>query len=393
VAFFLFVHGVHGRASDLTHWLTVTRERFPDALCLVSSSNEGLLTHDGLGTLAERLAAEVQTYLGAHTCPRLPFVGLGHSFGGVILRAALPRILADNPCLVPCSYFSLQSPHLGSRRPAGFGLWGDAVRTVVHGALRWYGPSGQELLLQDAGQIIHELAKPQGPHMEALRRFPHITFVAIPHGDLLVPYASAAATAHNPFPPPDTHHPPFAVAGHSGFIGFQEQLLDEKLYVSSSILAAPPATAADPSLDHDDPRDPIDPAKPLTAGSLLSETPSHREPNQPSAGDDPSRSSWFLWACPVGKPTNAEGSAEPYSIDTAHQVEYNADTLDAFQTSIPLLRRLAVQFAQTWPYFVVHNLPICCRFCDTPAAREFVRFVLDLVALDLRDLQDRDKFC
>jgi len=169
--------------------------------------------------------------------------------------------------------------------------------------------------------------------------------------------------------------------------------LDEKLYVSSSILAAPPATAADPSLDHDDPRDPIDPAKPLTAGSLLSETPSHPEPNQPSAGDDPSRSSWFLWACPVGKPTNAEGSAEPYSIDTAHQVEYNADTLDAFQTSIPLLRRLAVQFAQTWPYFVVHNLPICCRFCDTPAAREFVGFVLDLVALDLRDLQDRDKFC
>ena len=50
----------------------------------------------------------------------LQLVVIGHSLGGLILRAALPKILESSPrILVPTSYVSLQTPHLGCRKPMG----------------------------------------------------------------------------------------------------------------------------------------------------------------------------------------------------------------------------------------------------------------------------------
>jgi predicted alpha/beta superfamily hydrolase len=64
----------------------------PDAMFLCSTANEEGLTEGSIFEMGERLANEVIQYI-RESCPganlsRLTFIG--HSLGGLIIRAALP---------------------------------------------------------------------------------------------------------------------------------------------------------------------------------------------------------------------------------------------------------------------------------------------------------------
>jgi len=98
----------------------------PDCTFLCSSANEHE-TDGSILDLGHRLAQEVLTFV-RESCPganlgRLTFIG--HSLGGLIVRAALPYL--DKLRGKMHGYLSLCSPHLGYMQKAGrvvnVGLW------------------------------------------------------------------------------------------------------------------------------------------------------------------------------------------------------------------------------------------------------------------------------
>jgi len=99
----------------------------PEAIFLASSANEDQ-TEGDIFEMGERLAQEVKQYISSF-CPlsclaKVSFVG--HSLGGLIIRAALPHLLADLKDKL-CTYMSLSSPHMGymynSNKLFDAGMW------------------------------------------------------------------------------------------------------------------------------------------------------------------------------------------------------------------------------------------------------------------------------
>ena len=98
----------------------------PDAIFLSSSSNEDQ-TEGDIMEMGERLANEVRQYIQSF-CPvsclaRISFIG--HSLGGIIIRAALPHLEEFKDKFY--TYMSLSSPHLGymynSSKLFDAGMW------------------------------------------------------------------------------------------------------------------------------------------------------------------------------------------------------------------------------------------------------------------------------
>lgn len=98
----------------------------PDAIFLSSSSNEDQ-TEGDIFEMGERLANEVKQYIQSF-CPvsclaRISFIG--HSLGGLIIRASLPHLEEFKDKFF--TYMSLSSPHLGymynSSKLFDAGMW------------------------------------------------------------------------------------------------------------------------------------------------------------------------------------------------------------------------------------------------------------------------------
>lgn len=99
----------------------------PEAVFLASSANEDM-TEGDIFEMGERLANEVKQYIEAF-CPmsylsRVSFIG--HSLGGVIIRAALPHLIDDLKDKF-YTFLSLSSPHMGymynSNKLFDAGMW------------------------------------------------------------------------------------------------------------------------------------------------------------------------------------------------------------------------------------------------------------------------------
>ena len=87
----------------------------PNAMFMTSVCNSGKSTYDSIELMGKRLSNEVKEYLAEESedeevnITRISFIG--HSLGGVIIRAALPHL--DSLKHLFFSYASLSSPHLG----------------------------------------------------------------------------------------------------------------------------------------------------------------------------------------------------------------------------------------------------------------------------------------
>jgi len=336
--FFVLAHGSHGRACDLDYIAGCLGYRFPDSLLLQSKANQLLDTNDGLLVCGARLAAEVHEYLGARfpdgDSEPLRLVLVGHSLGGLILRAALPALLDGSPVpLVPSSYVSLQTPHLGIRRAAATGWIGDLKRELMHGVYRILGQTGRELKQEDDAGVLRALTDPMAPSFGALARFPHCTFVAMPHFDWNVPFTTASAIAVNPHPEPTSDDPPFYVASHRRFPLEYHPLLNDRLH-------RPPASLSEP-----------DSEEPLPA---------------------PQRSS----------PSDGPETAAEFVADSEGLIEFDL-WLQQQLLGLPNLRHLNVQFSPLWHPVQFHLAVIHQGLGKINAGRQCVALVVDVIALDL----------
>lgn len=238
----VFAHGLGGHADDWSALTEALRARLradpthspPRVSILLSTANTDN-TLDGIAAGGLRLALEIARFTLArsgcepyapddgdtspdHLClmrqqlqaavaapQQLHLTIVGHSLGGLYARAALGYLLQSGwlvddeeggGCaaapLIPAHYYSVSTPHLGvvpSSHEPGLGL----VSLVRDLSLRWLaGQTGLELALADERALLRQMAQPSNACLRALALFRTRTTVAIPDGDLLVPYHSAA---------------------------------------------------------------------------------------------------------------------------------------------------------------------------------------------------------
>lgn len=185
----VLAHGLSGTRRDLAALERELRARDPTCLPLAIASNEGR-TRDGVIAGAQRLAREVR--LVAAEQPSLRTISfVGNSLGGLYVREAV-RLLDDGPAglgsgarvagLVPASFVTIASPHLGVR------------------SLFWVPPPVQPLAPLVVGQTARDLFLRNDvldrlvseAHLECLRRFDRRVLFANYAKDWMVPAPSAA---------------------------------------------------------------------------------------------------------------------------------------------------------------------------------------------------------
>jgi hypothetical protein len=109
---FVFVNGYKGRPADMNSLKGALLMYQPRVQTLSSEANVDR-SDDDIGVQGERLACEVMTYIAdakmKHKLQRLSFIG--HSMGGLVIRAALP-LLSDLSSKMHC-LITFNSPHLG----------------------------------------------------------------------------------------------------------------------------------------------------------------------------------------------------------------------------------------------------------------------------------------
>lgn len=186
----VFCHGYQGNSWDMRLIKNQISCLYPDALCLLSVSNESL-TEGNIMEMGVRLAKEVDEFIKENAkadLGRLSFVC--HSLGGVITRAALTTPTMA-PYLSKCyTYVSLATPHCGylysENTLLDTGIW----------VLKKWSKSEclSQLSLTDtaepANSFLHQLSQKKG-----LEYFAHIFLLASTQ-DKYAPFHSARIELH-----------------------------------------------------------------------------------------------------------------------------------------------------------------------------------------------------
>ena len=122
----VLVHGFQGSAADVRGIKNAIAAVRPDCLVICSSINEGQ-TEGDIADMGSRLAHEVNKHLSDWACTKLvrKLSFIGHSLGGIIIRAALPHLRQHSRLFHLFMTFS--SPHLGymhnSSAVISAGMW------------------------------------------------------------------------------------------------------------------------------------------------------------------------------------------------------------------------------------------------------------------------------
>jgi len=144
----------------------------------------------------------------------------GHSLGGLFIRSALKHIYqihGDNPSVQWIGIITINSPHLGVRKPGG-SFFQNVYKYMIHTACEQAnGITGDDLI--GLNQTLKELAEE-----DFITKFKYFTLVGLAHHDLLVPFPTAVICPVNPYPELNYNSGLSVVGCH----GFSEQYLELK---------------------------------------------------------------------------------------------------------------------------------------------------------------------
>lgn len=220
-------HGMSGSKEDWNTWLEWFQVHCPSwhlKACDSVTKGSAAVIGEGLHKLADLLADEmmatIQELLVEEKPASITLHCVGHSMGGVVFRGALPRVFDQAPDVQAGVFLSLSSPHLGVQ--ASWGAPQDMWRNLAF-VLRPLSVQIPQLAIQDRTLIQNQdgtsvvqpylecLADPEGPHIEALKRFRRRVCVTMGCDDFVIPATSGVLWADRPWTEPVA--PPSQVAG------------------------------------------------------------------------------------------------------------------------------------------------------------------------------------
>lgn len=108
----VLVHGYKGCDFDMRVYKNHLMNSFPRSLCMISNINSTAEEAVSIFKLGENLAKEVKQYLIGITHKEIDRISfIGHSLGGLVIRAALPLLAPFKSKFY--TYMSLGTPHMG----------------------------------------------------------------------------------------------------------------------------------------------------------------------------------------------------------------------------------------------------------------------------------------
>lgn len=120
----VLVHGFQGNSFDMQSLKIILDQIYPSLLILDSTFNENK-TEGDIREMGDRLAQEVITSISYNFPDNPPLISfIGHSLGGLIIRAALPLLETFSNNFF--TFMTLSTPHLGllySSKLLGTGIW------------------------------------------------------------------------------------------------------------------------------------------------------------------------------------------------------------------------------------------------------------------------------
>lgn len=172
---------------------------------LVSKSNAGNFTYDGIELGAERVTHEIESLLeelerGGKRVRKLSIVG--YSLGGLVARYAIGLLYSRGwfSKLDPINFTTFATPHLGVRTP-GSGVGGRFFNMF---GSRTLSTSGRQLFIIDTFRatkrpILSILADPSSIFIQALSEFKNRVLYSNIINDRSAPYYTTGISSTNPF--------------------------------------------------------------------------------------------------------------------------------------------------------------------------------------------------
>jgi hypothetical protein len=186
----VLVHGFEGNSNDMRILKNEIGLINPSIVFLPSSANQEDTGADII-QMGKKLATEVKSYIkewnNGLIFKKISFIG--HSIGGVIIRAALPNLeeFKDKFWL----YLSLSSPHLGY-------VFSDStlIKTGMWVLKRWKGSKSLEQFMQNDNKDLNETCLYKLSEYNGLNWFKYV-YLLSSHQDNYSPYESSRIQINN----------------------------------------------------------------------------------------------------------------------------------------------------------------------------------------------------
>ncbi len=178
------LHGLEGTAYDMRNLRSSLQIYCPSLVFYISECNEKK-TNESIEVLGNRFAKEVEEFIIKTQIDeevRISFIG--HSLGGLIIRAALPQLQNYSSCFY--SYISISTPHLGS---VGEKFWVNAGMKLL--CKMKSNQSMREMCLEDQPVYLNKLS-----NIGRFENFKNVILIAM-YDDGYTPYESALIVSNS----------------------------------------------------------------------------------------------------------------------------------------------------------------------------------------------------
>lgn len=214
------VHGNHGHAYDmfpLRDSLLIKFQQITSQIKIICSTSNEKNTEVGIKVGGSNLAKEIINHvinLVNQNNDKIMLSIISHSLGGLFSRYCLKEVFENEICsnhLVPISFITLNSPHLGVRRASSINPFKYLSGCLIHGICNYfYKQTGADVILKN--NVLMELAEDNN-----IKKFKNFTLVGLIQNDLIVPFTTSLLRSYNPFINYIPYNQGLTLVGSDGF--------------------------------------------------------------------------------------------------------------------------------------------------------------------------------
>ncbi|CAK82493.1 unnamed protein product (macronuclear) [Paramecium tetraurelia] len=179
----VLLHGYQGTSYDMRYWRAILKIRFQDKIRLILPTSNEFVNNKSIKQQAQDLADEITDYINHERVFDFKLSFVGHSLGGLVIRAALPLLKQFQ--IQMHSYISLGTPHCGYASSKSF-----IIDTGLMMIQKWNKCKTLQELSQKDNKNIGSTYLYQLSTFEGLEWFNNVVILSS-HQDYYVPIQSA----------------------------------------------------------------------------------------------------------------------------------------------------------------------------------------------------------